>query len=637
MASQEETVTSPNGKLAVTLTVGPAPALIVTLDGRTVAECPDLGLTLAEGARLGGPLGDGLVVKDGVRKMVDESYDLVCGKRKRVRNRYNEMTLAYEEKAPPHRTFSLVLRAYDDGAAFRYVLPVQEGLETAVVMDENTRFSFPDGAEGWLLDLGKFTTAYETNYREAPLAEVGPKNLLGLPLLVKVDDATWAAVTEADLRGFTGLYLSGEKGSPGTLAARLAPLPGNKKVKARIALPFASPWRVIMAADSPCRLIESDIVTSLCPPQAIEDASWIKPGKAAWDWWSGQRVAGGKPGAMDTDTILHYVDFAAENGLEYMLIDAEWYGKHNDPDEDITTPIAALDLPRVMAHAREKNVGILLWLYWRCLEKQMDAAFSLYGKWGVAGVKVDYMNRDDQEMVAFYERVVKKAAEHRLLVNFHGAYKPTGLRRTWPNLITREGALGLEYSKWSADFTPRHGVTLPFTRMLAGPMDCTPGAFRTLGKDTFKPVNPPAAQGTRCHQLAMYVVFESPLQFLPDYPDAYRGGTGLEFLKDVPATWDDTRALAGEPGRYIVMARRSGKEWFVGAMTDWEARDLRVPLDFLGEGGYAAEIYSDPAGEDADLSDAEFDVLEVERADTLGVRLAPGGGCAVRIYPLGKR
>jgi alpha-glucosidase len=338
---------------------------------------------------------------------------------------------------------------------------------------------------------------------------------------------------------------------------------------------------------------------------------------------------------MNTKTMLHYLKFAAENGFEYLLIDAGWYGIHNDRSEDITTPTSQVDLERIITESKKHGVEIFLWLFWQCVSDQMDVAFPLFEKWGVSGIKIDYMNRDDHDMVIFYNRVIKKAAQHHLLVDFHGSYKPTGIRRTYPNLITREGVLGLEWSKWSRKCDPEHELHIPFTRMLAGPMDFTPGCFRTAMKESFDPdAKPPISMGTRCHQLAMYVVYESPLQMCVDYPGAYRNQSGIEFLKAVPTTWDTTLILNGRVGDFITVARKKGEEWFIGGMTDWTPRQLYLSLDFLGDGIFVAEIYSDPANLQLDPTGVEFHTVQVTRSGKLMATMGPGGGYAVRLMPL---
>jgi alpha-glucosidase len=391
-----------------------------------------------------------------------------------------------------------------------------------------------------------------------------------------------------------------------------------------------------MIGDTPGDLIESDIILNLNETCAIADPSWIKAGKVAWPWWSGRVVTGVEfEGGMNTATQKHYIDFAADYGLEYLLIDAKWYGPHKDPTQDITTTIPEIDLPEILNYARSLNIGVLLWLNWQNTRDQMDKAFPLYEKWGIKGVKIDYMNSDSQEIVNFYHRVVKKAAEHHLLVDFHGSYKPTGIRRTYPNLITREGILGLEHTKWSEKVTPEHNVTIPFTRMLAGPMDYTPGGFQQVTREKFESrYESPMVMGTRCHHLAMFVVYESPLQMCSDYPGAYRGQAGAELIRYIPSTWDETRVLKGKIGDFIAIARKHNEEWFVGVMTDWEPRTLTLLLDFLDDKTYKATIISD--GNDAmkNPQSVSIDTIQLTNKDTLTAKMAAGGGFVARLKPV---
>ena len=483
-----------------------------------------------------------------------------------------------------------------------------------------------------MLQLRGYATNYESEFNAQPLWRLQPGSIVGLPLLLQTFRGSWLAVTEADITDYAGMYLTPVPGIPETLESRLSPHPHRTGVKVRTAAPLQSPWRVFLLGKTPGRLIENNVLLlHLNEPTRITDTSWIKPGKAAWHWWNGTSAKGvGFEPGMNTATMKHYLDFAADHGLEYFQIDAGWH-PGTDEEGDITRSRPEIDLPHLIGYARERGVGILLWVHWKRARAQMEEAFRLYEDWGVAGVKIDFMDRDDQEMVGFYHRAASHAASHRLLVNFHGAYKPDGLRRTWPNIITREAVLGLEWNRLGTRCNPTHDLTLPFTRMLAGPMDYTPGAFRTALRENFQPrVREPLAQGTRCHQLAMYVVYESPLQMLVDYPAAYRGQPGIEFLKNVPTSWDGTRVLDGRVGEFITVARRSGKQWYVGSMTNWERRELSIPLRFLGPGRYRAEVYADV---EADPSGVRRQHLRVRSTDAVAAKLAPGGGHVMRIYP----
>ena len=378
------------------------------------------------------------------------------------------------------------------------------------------------------------------------------------------------------------------------------------------------------------------MITSLNPPNRIADTSWINPGKYAWDWWCGGVASGTEPGGMTDATITRFIDFAAEFGLPYMMIDAGWYvspdGDVADPAANVTRSIPEIDLPKLVDYARRrKKIGLFVWAHWKPFDAQMDAALALYQRLGLKGIKVDFMDRNDQAMVTFYHRLLAKAAEHRLLVDLHGAYPPTGLSRTWPNLLTQEGVMGAEYNKWSARVTATHNVTLPFTRMLLGPMDYTPGGFRHVTPDDFVARDTlPLVQTTRGHGLAMYVVFDSPLVSLADTPDVYAGASGADFLRTVPTTWDETHCLAGQIGQFVVIARRSGSDWYVGAMTNEAARTLQVPLDFLGVGRFTARTYADGKSPTA-LAVTE---RSVGRDDKIELRLAPSGGGVIEIRRL---
>ena len=331
------------------------------------------------------------------------------------------------------------------------------------------------------------------------------------------------------------------------------------------------------------------------------------------------------------DLYKHYIDFSAENGLEYSLIDGGWYGGNHDTTVSITKPIDGVDIAEVVRYAESRGVKILLWVNWYLLDKEMDQALPLYHKWGIAGIKIDYMNNDDQPTVEFYHRILEKAAEYNFIVDFHGAYKPTGIRRTWPNLITREGVRGLERSKWDG-CSPEHDVTIPYTRMLAGPMDYTPGGFNNAFREEYRVrYTNPMTQGTRCHQLAMYVVYESPLQMLPDAPVNYYNGKGLEFIRAVPTVWDDTRFVDGEVADFIVLARKKGDKWYLGAMTDWDEREVTIPVSFLGEAVWKMKSWADGSSNDAQsVKTAE---RTVSANDTLTVKLESGGGFAAIFEP----
>lgn len=633
-------VKSPDGSLELSLGMAakPQPYLPgerlyyrVAYKGMPVLADSPLGLDLL-GAEA---LDHGFEVTGTARRSNDSNWENAFGAKRTVPDVYNELVVSLREKNASGRRLDVVVRAYNEGLAFRYVLPKQEALDKFSLAAEATGFYFAGKASAFALNLGRWDTSNEGEYARTALRDIKPASLVNLPLLVELpNEKIWVALLEADLTDYAGMYVAGVEGLPNALRARLSVAPRRPFDRAVLGqTPRSTPWRVLMVGPDPGRFIEQNyLILDLSAPCAVADTSWIKPGKAAWDWWSGSYATGVpfQPG-MNTSTMKHYIDFAARHKFEYMLVDAGWAPMSEDGRiEDVLRYRPEVDVPAIIAYGRAKGVATLLWVEWQALGRHMDEAMALYEKWGAAGIKVDYMNRDDQDMVNYYGKVVEKAAAHHLAVDFHGAYKPTGLRRAYPNLLTREGVMGLEYSKWSDRITPEHDVTIPFTRMLAGPMDFTPGAMRNAAKGKFVARDvAPMAQGTRAHQLAMYVVYESPLVMVSDYPEAYEGQKGVEFIDQVPTVWDDSKVLGGEPGKFIVIARRKGNDWYVGAMTNWDARDFEVRLDVLGAGDRQAAIFAD--GPDAATEGTSLEVTKktVKAGDRLVLHLAPGGGAAV--------
>jgi alpha-glucosidase len=480
---------------------------------------------------------------------------------------------------------------------------------------------------------------------------IRPAHLFDAPLVCKTGvKQTTFAIAEADKRNYAGAYYAGRgEGGLGvqvSLALRRSGADeaswGPPPVHANVAeSALATPWRVVMLADTPGGLAASSLVETLGSPSVIGDTSWIKPGKAAWDWWNGWAVNIPNAG-VNTATYRAYIDSAAALGLEYILIDEGWYVGASEaplPGSDVTRPVAAVDMPAIIAYAREKGIGVWLWLQWKQLERQMEQALPLYAAWGIKGIKVDFMDRNDQEMVDFYHKLLGKAAANRLMVNLHGAYPPDGLVRTYPNYMTQEGVLGAEYNKWSKRITATHNVTLPFTRMILGPIDYTPGGFRSLPPSEFaKNIRntKPFVQTTRGQALAMYVVYDSPLAMVADSPDAYRNADGswadgAGFLGKVPTTWDETRVIDGDIGQFIVTARRKGRDWYIGAMGNESPRRIEVPLNFVEQGvRYRAEILED--GKDVNRLAARE--ARVQRGGKITLSLAGSGGAVVVLTPL---
>jgi len=603
--------------------------------GTVLLAWSPLGLTFREGSALT----SGFTLLDSGIREHDEKYTLVIGKTKEARDHYRELQVRLQESLLPRRHLNLLFRAYNDGAAFRYVLPEQEALTAFEIIKENTEFHFPVEMKAWAFQINLFRSSFEGRYLPTTLSAIPDTGLVYLPLTMQKKDGVTLSITEADLTDYAGMYLRGLPGR--ALQVVLAPLPEGGGVAVRGNTPFSSPWRVLMVGDAPGRLIESTIVLNLSAPCALDDVSWIKPGKGVFPWWPAFYCdRPGVPSAFGFENQKYYIDFAAENKFAYLELEPPWYGPEGDciehPEKyDITKPVPELRLPELAEYAKKAGVGLFIWAHWQNIDRQADVAFPLFKSWNAAGVKIDFMNSDDQEMVRWYQMILNKAAAHQLMVLFHGAYKPTGTQRTYPHLISLEGVLGNEQNKVMDLATPQHTVTLPFTRMLAGPMDFTPGGFRNVTAAEFAPdMLRPRVMGTRCHQLAMFVVYESPLTMVCDDPAAYRGQPGLAFLQQVPTSWDETRVINGGIGQYVTIARRSDRDWYLGAMTNWTARQIRIPLAFLGGGHFEAEIYQD--GTDADTHPVEVTIVrrKVTADSVLSVRLAKGGGLAVRFRRL---
>jgi len=634
-AAPPQTLASPDGTIVVTVSTAGRLTYQVSVDGQPALAESRLGLRLRGGIELGR---DVTFVK-AERADRDTTWENPLGKSRQVRDHHGELLLTLHENSAAGRMFKVLLSAFDDGVAFRYILPAAKDAAEVVVEEELTEFAFAGNHVCFAGDhfqspanydlRGGYAGSQEWEFRKRTLADLPVDTVTGMPLLTQTP-AAWVAIAEADLLDWAGLWLSREPAAAGstgvTLRARLAPsLDGSGLVKAK--LPHSSPWRVLMIGRSPGRLAESNIIQNLSTPSQLADTSWIKPGLMAWDhWWSGDTQ-------VDTATIKQYIQLAADMGWPYQLIDWHWYGEPKRADADITKIDPAIDMNEVRRFAAERNVRLWLWLYWTDAD-QHDAylkAFPLYEQWGIAGVKIDFMDRDDQVMVNWYEKMTRAAAASHLMINFHGGYKPTGLNRTWPNQITREGIMGNEYNKWSSRITPEHKVTLPFTRFLTGPADFTPGGFLNRAPAKFQTkVSPTQVQGTRASELALFVVYDSPIGCVCDHPDNIRGQPGADFLKVVPTVWDETRVIDGAVGEHIVTVRRSGQDWFLGALTNSAARTIPVKLDFLGAGQWQLHWWHDAADSGDNAEHLETTERTVTATDTLDLRLAAAGGAVAR-------
>ncbi len=553
----------------------------------------------------------------------------------KIRDHYNELRLTFDAG------YSVVFRAYNEGVGYRFEtsLPQKE----VKVYGEEGNFRFAANFIVYYPQEDSFYSHNERKYLPQHLNEILPEYIATLPAVVDVRGGAKLAIAESDVEDYPGLWLRGA--APDfALTATFSPYP-TKLVQTSdrdykpienadyIALTSGTrtyPWRIIGVADHDGDLLTNEIVYLLERPSQFQDTSWIKPGKVAWDWWNDWNIDGVDFHAgINTKTYEYYVDFASKYGIPYIILDDGWYKLGNLLE---VTP--DLDMNDLTAYAKQKNVGLILWASWKTLDDQLTPALDQFEKWGIKGIKVDFMQRSDQIMMNYFAKVCREAAKRHMLVDFHGAQKPATMMRTWPNLINTEGVRGMEWSKWSWESEPKHNVTLPFTRMFLGPMDYTPGAMRNATKATFAPIaSQPMALGTRCHQLAMYVLYDAPLQMLSDSPSNYlREPETMEFLGAVPTTWDDTRVLDARIAEYVLVARKNGPDWYVGAMTDWDQRDLDVDFSFLPEGNFTLDAYQDGINADRNASDYKKTNTQVNRTTKLKIHLAPGGGWAARIH-----
>lgn len=562
-----------------------------------------------------------------VRKTIDSVWKDNFGKDYNVKDKANEMYIELKENKFPGRTFGICFRVYNEGVAFRYHIPEKTALLCRTIIGEKTEFKFNDNINVWCPIYPSYNTGQEMEFNNYTLDMLSQSDIIGLPLLAKISDDSYALISEANIRDWCGMYL-GKKNDSNTLKIKLPPLmkggelnevgesPRGHKVKLKGE--SYSPWRFVMLADNPGKMHEFSIVKNLNDKCKLENVSWIKPGICVWDnWWSNNA-------RMNTESIKHFIDFASENGFPYQLIDWRWYGTYNSPKADITKPANDIDMPLLLEYAKSKNVKLWLWVHYNDFVRQPDA-LSVYEKWGIAGVKIDFMNSDNQTMVEWYEQTLKLAAKHHIMINFHGAYKPDGLSRTYPNLLTREGVLGNEYNKNSCRATPDHNVMLAYTRAIVGEMDYTPGGFINKPIGEFSITTPTQVQGTRNHQLALFNVYESPLTTLCDAPSNYYNQSGFDFIKEIPTVWKKTVFVSGNVGEYICLARESHDgRWFISAINNSVKRDVTINLDFLPDAAYSAVAYYDD--EDDYSNVIKKNIKKLSKSDCLDVTMASGGG-----------
>ncbi|MGV8878486.1 MAG: glycoside hydrolase family 97 protein [Sphingobacteriaceae bacterium] len=638
LAQKNLELKSPDGNIVFSFKLtAKTPVYQAAYKGKILIKDSPFSLSFLENGVFGADL---KVLKPQFKK-VEDTYELIIGKAKTVNNPYHELVIPLIENMGAKRQINLAVRAFNDGLAFRYEFPEQKNWASYTLTDENSTFNVIGNPKVRALLWGNYNNSHEGLYQKFPLSEIKADTLMDLPALFEFPNKIYMAITEANLRNYAGMYLSPKNGM---LTSQLSPLQGQTSIKVKASLPHHTPWRVMMISDRIGALIESNILTSLNEPTKIKDLSWLKPGKTSFHWWNGDITPDTTfaPG-INFETNKYYIDFCARNQIEYHSVigyggfawyvsDAIGYGQVG-PHTDVTKTVPSLDMQQVCDYAKQKGVGIHVWVHWKAIYPDLEKAFTQFEKWGIKGMMVDFMERDDQEMVNIQEEILKKAAEHKLFIQFHGSFKPTGLSRTYPNEFTREGTHNYEMNKWSNQgISPDHDIDMPFTRLLAGATDYHLGGFRAVPDADFKPqYTRPLMIGTRCHMLAMYVVLESYLTMVADYPAAYEGQPGFDFLKAVPTVWDETRVLNAEVGKYVTLARRKGNDWFVGSINNTEARTISISLNFLPAGDFTASMYTDAADVVKSPNHLDKKIKSVNQTSLMTIKLASGGGQVMQI------
>lgn len=634
-------VSSPDGLVKATVTVGDGISYTVTRDGHQIMAPSFVSMTLSDGVVYGDP-------SDKVRKVLKSSADrektATLYKKSRVRDNYNQIILVFKE-------FDLVFRAYDDGVAYRFA-GKRKG--AYAVEAEQAQFRFADDPMAYISYVNtdrplaeQFCNSQENLYSHSRLSDWDKTHISYAPLYVEVSTGEKVVITESDLASYPGLNFYGADGG---VDGVFAPRPSKEVIGGHNMLqgvilerepylaacegPRNFPWRAVIVVKEDKELITSDMVWNLAP-DPVGDFSWVKPGKVAWDWWNAWNVYGVDfRSGINNETYKYYIDFASKYGIEYVILDEGWAVNKKT---DLMLVVPELDLPMLCDYADSKGVGLILWAGYKAFDKGMEEACRHYSEMGIKGFKIDFMDRDDQIVTDFYHRAAETCAKYGLLADFHGADNPTGLNRTWPNVINYEGVFGLEQMKWYPDGDMvTHDVTLPFIRMVAGPMDYTQGAMRNASRTNYRPVDSePMSQGTRCRQLAEYMIFDAPLSMLCDSPSNYMSEPECtQFIASVPTVWDETLPLECKIGEYVAVARRSGDTWYIGVITDWTAREVEIDLSFLEGKKFAAEVFRDGVNADKAARDYRKEHIAQLPDGKLRVFLAPGGGWAARLTPV---
>ena len=637
---QDFVLNSPNGKIKVTIAVNNKITWTISQEKNVVLAPSPMSLTLDKNE----VLGKNALILNSKREKVNTTFESPFYKKKSVKNNYNQLILNLKND------FSIEYRAFDDGVAYRFITKKKKDItvkseEVVLNFDQDYNTLMP-----YVRDLRNpkdpYISSFEAHYENKKISEFAKDTLAFLPFLIDFKNHKKAVFLEANLEDYPGLFVTNNNSKSG-FESRFSKYPIQEKnggfnninrliteradylVKTKGTRNF--PWRIIVISENDKDLANNDMVQKLSEPSKIKDIRWIKPGKVAWDWWNDWNIYNiDFKAGINTQTYKYYIDFASKNKVEYVVLDEGW-----SLEDDIMKHNPNVDLEALIAYGKERNVGIILWSSWMALTKNTEGILKNYATLGIKGFKVDFLDRDDAKMVNSVYDIAQKAADNKLLLDFHGMYKPTGIQRTFPNILNFEGVKGLENNKWTPnDDVPTYDCSIPFIRMIAGPMDYTPGAMRNATKSEFKPSHSnPVSQGTRCHQLALYTIFEAPLQMMADSPTAYmKEQESTDFIAKTPTTFDETVALDGEVGKFVALARRKATTWYLGAITNWDSRDITIDFSFLEKDKkYEAEIFSDGINADKAAVDYKREIITVDSTTKLKYHLASGGGLSAII------
>lgn len=633
-SAQVKTVSSPDNSIKVEVSIDKDIAWSVLLDGKPLIEPSVIELKFENDI-----LGVNPKLSKSSVKEVREYFPVRIYNRSKVKNHYNELTLNFKNN------YTIAFRVFDDGIAYRWITDLKND---QILFSEKAEFNFSGESQkayvGYVnaREQDVYSCSFENVYKYINLDEMSDFWPAFAPIVVEMQDGVKCGITESDLFDYPGMFLRLNQKSKKGLIADFAPYPsieeqgGHNNLQnlvkkrepyiAKVAGTRTYPWRTVIIAREDKDLLETDMVYKLATPSKLTDDSWVKPGKLAWDYWNDWNIYNVDFRAgVNTDTYKFYIDFASKNKIEYVLLDEGWSVKMK---ADLMQVVPEIDMKELISYAKERNVNLILWAGYYAFDRDLEQICKHYSEMGIKGFKVDFMDRDDQKMVRSFERMAETAAKYKLLINFHGSYKPTGLQRTYPNVITFEGVYGMEYLKGDYPDMPENDATIPYVRMLAGPVDYTPGAMFNANKKSYKGIwSIPMSQGTRAHQVALYIVFQSPLSMLADSPNNYmKEQETTNYIASIPTIFDNTVAMDGKIGKYVAIAKRYNDKWYVGAISNWEARELDVDFSFLDDGKWQAKIFRDGINSDRNGNDYKIENVEVDSNTKLKIKLAEGGG-----------